>query len=160
MSSSAHFCPGHGNTFPVGCVWSESVVFHEFFADNSDADKPALQTLLGIYDEGCGLDKVHREIEARVRTARPGNQFDLVRIAVEERGRAASPQWQADCVSRRVGILNGVPETVDGHQRANLSFFLLRDVRIRGVRDLTTADIVPQLAQVAEALASGDTLLA
>ena len=122
-----------------------------------------LRCFCSLYDlviQQGGLDKVHQEIEARVLKARPGNQFDLVRIAVEERGRAADPQWRADCVSRRVGILNGVPETVDGHQRANLSFFLLRDVRIHGVRELTTADIIPQLAQVAEALASGDTLLA
>jgi hypothetical protein len=122
-----------------------------------------LRCFCSLYDlviQQGSLDKAHREIEARVRQARPGNQFELVRIAVEERGRAAAPQWRADCVSRRLGILNGVPETVDGHQRANLSFFLLRDVRIRGARELMTQDVSPQLARVSETLAAGDTLLA
>ena len=122
-----------------------------------------LRCFCSLYDlviQQGSLDKAHQEIEARVRQARPGNQFDLVRIAVEERGRTAAPQWRADCVSRRLGILNGVPETVDGHQRANLSFFLLRDVRIRGARELMTEDVSPQLARVSETLAAGDTLLA
>ena len=122
-----------------------------------------LRCFCSLYDlviQQGGLDKVHREIEARVHQGRPRDQFELVRIAVEERGRAAAPQWRADCMSRRIGILTGVPATVDGHQRANLSFFLLRDVRIQGARELMTADVRPQLARVAEALASGNTLLA
>ena len=122
-----------------------------------------LRCFCSLYDlviQQGSLDKAHREIEARVRQARPSTQFELVRIAVEERGRAAAPQWRADCVSRRLGILNGVPETVDGHQRANLSFFLLRDVRIKGARELMAQDVSPQLARVSETLAAGDTLLA
>ena len=122
-----------------------------------------LRCFCSLYDlviQQGGLDKAHGAIETRVSQSRPQTQFELVRAAVEERGRTASPEWRADCVSRRVGILNGVPETVDGHQRANLSFFLLRDVRIRGARELMTSDVGPQLARVAEALASGDTLLA
>lgn len=47
-----------GDTFPVGCAWSDAVVFHEFFVDNPDAGKPDLQTRTGVYEEGCGLDKV------------------------------------------------------------------------------------------------------
>ena len=122
-----------------------------------------LRCFCSLYDlaiQQGSLDKARAEIEARVKAARPSTQFELVRIAVEERGRKASPEWRADCVSRRVGILNGVPETVDGHQRANLSFYLLRDVRIKDARDLLTADVSPQLARVANALAAGDTLLA
>jgi hypothetical protein len=122
-----------------------------------------LRCVCSLYDlviQQGSLDKAHDRIEARVRQARPTDQFGLVRIAVEERGRLAAPEWQADCVSRRVGILNGVPETVDGHQRANLSFFLLRDVHVSGARELLTADVSSRLARVAEALASGDTLLA
>lgn len=48
-----------GDTFPVGCAYSEKVVFPEFFADNPDAGVPAFQTASGVYADGCGLDKVH-----------------------------------------------------------------------------------------------------
>lgn len=47
-----------GDTFPVGCLWSDKIVFHQFFADNPDKTEPRYQTRLGIYEEGCGLDKV------------------------------------------------------------------------------------------------------
>lgn len=47
-----------GDTFPVGCAWSDKIVFHEFFADNPDRNEPRYQTRLGIYDEECGLEKV------------------------------------------------------------------------------------------------------
>jgi inositol oxygenase len=47
-----------GDTFPVGCAWSPKIVFHEFFAANPDAANPAYQTRLGVYEEGCGLDRV------------------------------------------------------------------------------------------------------
>ncbi len=47
-----------GDTFPVGCRFSESIVFHELFADNPDSREPRYQGRLGIYEEGCGLDKV------------------------------------------------------------------------------------------------------
>jgi inositol oxygenase len=48
-----------GDTFPVGCAFSDKVVFPEFFAGNPDATVPAYQTPCGIYAEGCGLDNVH-----------------------------------------------------------------------------------------------------
>jgi inositol oxygenase len=47
-----------GDTFPVGCAYSEKVVFPEFFADNPDAREPRYQTPFGVYSEGCGLDSV------------------------------------------------------------------------------------------------------
>lgn len=48
-----------GDTFPVGCAFSDKIVYHEFFADNPDSHNPAYQTPNGIYEEGCGLDNVH-----------------------------------------------------------------------------------------------------
>lgn len=48
-----------GDTFPVGCAFSERIVFPELFADNPDGRVPDYSTRLGIYDEGCGLDRVH-----------------------------------------------------------------------------------------------------
>jgi inositol oxygenase len=47
-----------GDTFPVGCAWSDRIVFPEFFRDNPDAQVPEYQTRLGVYSEGCGLDNV------------------------------------------------------------------------------------------------------
>ena len=47
-----------GDTFPVGCAWSDKIVFPEFFAANPDAGEPAYQSQLGIYSAHCGLDQV------------------------------------------------------------------------------------------------------
>jgi len=122
-----------------------------------------LRCLCSLYDlviQQGSLNKARQAIERRVKQENPQDQFQLVGIAVEERGRKANRRWQADCVSRRLGILHGVPETVEDHQRANLYFYLLRDVRIRGAQELMTADVSDQLVRVSEALASQDTLLA
>ncbi len=48
-----------GDTNPVGCAFSEKIVFPEFFADNPDRRNPQLNTANGIYEAGCGLDQVH-----------------------------------------------------------------------------------------------------
>jgi inositol oxygenase len=48
-----------GDTFPVGCRYSERIVYHEFFAENPDSGDQRLQSPLGIYREGCGLSQVH-----------------------------------------------------------------------------------------------------
>jgi inositol oxygenase len=46
-----------GDTFPVGCAWSDKVVFSEFFRDNPDAAVPEYQTRHGVYEPNCGLSK-------------------------------------------------------------------------------------------------------
>ncbi|MGI8905597.1 MAG: inositol oxygenase family protein [Candidatus Sumerlaeaceae bacterium] len=48
-----------GDTFPVGCAYSDRIVFPEFFSENPDSKVPEYQTRTGIYEEDCGLDKVH-----------------------------------------------------------------------------------------------------
>jgi len=48
-----------GDTFPVGCRYSPKIVFPQFFAANPDSRNERFQTRLGVYEEGCGLDKVH-----------------------------------------------------------------------------------------------------
>ena len=48
-----------GDTFPVGCAWSDEIVFHEYFDANSDRGIPEYQTSCGIYRPQCGLDNVH-----------------------------------------------------------------------------------------------------
>ncbi|HEY8749919.1 MAG TPA: inositol oxygenase family protein [Tepidisphaeraceae bacterium] len=47
-----------GDTFPVGCGYSDKVVFPEFFAANPDYQIPAYQTSCGIFSQGCGFDKI------------------------------------------------------------------------------------------------------
>jgi inositol oxygenase len=48
-----------GDTFPVGCAWSDQIVFPEYFAANPDSKVPEYQTPYGIYEPHCGLDNVH-----------------------------------------------------------------------------------------------------
>jgi len=48
-----------GDTFPVGCRYSDRVIFPEYFRDNPDWNVAAYQTECGIYENSCGLDRVH-----------------------------------------------------------------------------------------------------
>ena len=48
-----------GDTFPVGCAYSDRIVYPEFFADNPDRGDPKLQSRCGVYGQGCGLRNVH-----------------------------------------------------------------------------------------------------
>lgn len=47
-----------GDTFPVGCAFSDKIVYPEFFEDNPDIQDERYNTKYGIYEEGCGLDNV------------------------------------------------------------------------------------------------------
>lgn len=48
-----------GDTFPVGCRFSEKIVFSEFFKDNPDFNNPRFNSELGVYERGCGLRNIH-----------------------------------------------------------------------------------------------------
>lgn len=48
-----------GDTFPVGCAYSDKIVYSEFFSANPDYNNPLYQTKLGVYTQNCGLDNVH-----------------------------------------------------------------------------------------------------
>jgi inositol oxygenase len=48
-----------GDTFPVGCAFSDRIVYPELFADNPDAADPRYAAPCGIYEPHCGLDRVH-----------------------------------------------------------------------------------------------------
>jgi inositol oxygenase len=48
-----------GDTFPVGCAFSDRIVYPEFFSDNPDRGDPRLQSACGVYEQGCGLKNVH-----------------------------------------------------------------------------------------------------
>lgn len=48
-----------GDTFPVGCQFSDKIVYPEFFADNPDTKDERYNTKYGVYQPGCGLRNVH-----------------------------------------------------------------------------------------------------
>lgn len=48
-----------GDTFPVGCAYSDKVVYPEFFSLNPDYKNEQYQSRLGVYNENCGLRNVH-----------------------------------------------------------------------------------------------------
>ena len=56
-------------------------------------------------------------------------------------------------------MLKGVPFTVDDRQRANIQFYLLRNVAVSGVGRLMATDLRPELTRVCDAVATGSTLL-
>ena len=48
-----------GDTFPVGCKFSDKIVYSEFFKDNPDSEDPRFNSEYGVYEPNCGLDNVH-----------------------------------------------------------------------------------------------------
>ncbi|APY11515.1 inositol oxygenase [Seonamhaeicola sp. S2-3] len=47
-----------GDTFPVGCKFSDKIVYPEFFTDNPDNSNPKYNTKYGVYSPNCGLNHV------------------------------------------------------------------------------------------------------
>eukprot|EP00657_Telonema_sp_P-1_P012358 TRINITY_DN8868_c0_g1_i2.p1 TRINITY_DN8868_c0_g1~~TRINITY_DN8868_c0_g1_i2.p1 ORF type:complete len:284 (+),score=75.61 TRINITY_DN8868_c0_g1_i2:2-853(+) len=47
-----------GDTFPVGCKFSDKVEFSHQFCNNPDASNPEYNTEDGMYAPGCGLDNL------------------------------------------------------------------------------------------------------
>ena len=48
-----------GDTFPVGCAYSNKIVYPEFFKDNPDYNNDSYNSQYGVYEKGCGLKNVH-----------------------------------------------------------------------------------------------------
>lgn len=48
-----------GDTFPVGCGYSDKIVYPEFFTANPDYTNSTYNTTYGIYAANCGLRNVH-----------------------------------------------------------------------------------------------------
>ncbi len=48
-----------GDTFPVGCAYSDKIVYSEFFKENPDYYNPQYNTKYGVYSPNCGLKNVH-----------------------------------------------------------------------------------------------------
>jgi inositol oxygenase len=47
-----------GDTFPVGCAYSDKVVYPEYFSANPDFSHPVYSSTNGVYEPGCGLRNV------------------------------------------------------------------------------------------------------
>lgn len=47
-----------GDTFVVGCKFSDKIIYPETFAANPDSRNPEIMTEYGIYTPNCGLDNV------------------------------------------------------------------------------------------------------
>lgn len=48
-----------GDTFPVGCAYSDKIIYSEFFQENPDYNNPNYNTKYGVYQPNCGLRNVH-----------------------------------------------------------------------------------------------------
>lgn len=48
-----------GDTFPVGCAYSDKIVYPEYFVNNPDFNNSRYNTKYGVYDPNCGLRNVH-----------------------------------------------------------------------------------------------------
>ena len=99
-----------------------------------------LRCLAALYDMGVqqgSLHKAHDAIRRRVAREQPADEFALTRIVVEERAKKAAKRWRADCLSRRLCILERQPVSVslDGQRsrRSNNSSYLLRNSPVRGL---------------------------
>jgi len=82
--------------------------------------------LFDVAVQQTSLAVASTEIKARVSSENPASQLALIRIAVEERAKAAKHPYVADCMSRRIGILqqSAFSYTAFGNtsQRTNLNF--------------------------------------
>lgn len=47
-----------GDTFPVGCAYSDKVVYPEFFVNNPDYENKNYNSTYGVYSPNCGLRNV------------------------------------------------------------------------------------------------------
>ncbi len=47
-----------GDTFPVGCQFSDKIVYPEFFQSNPDIHDERYNTKYGVYEPACGLNNV------------------------------------------------------------------------------------------------------
>ncbi|XP_068623934.1 inositol oxygenase-like isoform X2 [Battus philenor] len=48
-----------GDTFPVGCKWAKSIVYgDDSFKENPDTYNPKYNTACGMYEPGCGVERL------------------------------------------------------------------------------------------------------
>jgi hypothetical protein len=75
---------------------------------------------------------------AEIAGDKPSNEKELVQIACEERAKTAAVEWRANCMSRRLGILNDAPisatESGVTTKVDNPYFSLLPDMKVNGIQ--------------------------
>ncbi|MDG2959674.1 hypothetical protein P7L91_02280, partial [Bisgaard Taxon 10/6] len=93
-----------------------------------------LRTFVALVDlavQQGNIKNVKDSIKARCLATPPKTQYEFVKIVVEERGATAKTRWRADCISRRLGILNRevTAYTHSGYnaKRENKNFNLIKD---------------------------------
>ncbi len=95
-----------GDTFPVGCAWSNDIVFPQYFAKNPDRNVAPYQTKYGIYEPNCGLDNasyvfwsrwLHRQGHGAVRSGRIALHAPLPLVL----SRGTSTERTTTCAMRR-----------------------------------------------------------
>lgn len=47
-----------GDTYPLGCSFSNKIVYNEYLKNNPDSNNPIYSDILGIYEPNIGLDNV------------------------------------------------------------------------------------------------------
>jgi len=47
-----------GDTFVVGCKFSDKIIYPDTFGGNPDSEDPVYSTEYGVYKPNCGLDNV------------------------------------------------------------------------------------------------------
>ena len=94
-----------------------------------------LATFVALHDlaiQQGGLKNSKPAIITEINAKPPNSQDEFIRIVVTKRGETASSRWRADCISRRLGILNKkrTKITRKGYtaDRDNPSFDIIEDV--------------------------------
>lgn len=47
-----------GDTFPLGCQFADTIIYSNYFKENSDTKHPVYSTKYGVYQPNVGLDNV------------------------------------------------------------------------------------------------------
>lgn len=96
-----------------------------------------LTALFDMCIQQGGYHKAAREIAQRVKREAPADELSLTHIAVEERAKKARKQYQADCLSRRLGILYRKPRKITLNnvtsRRVNNKIYLVKNNKVSGV---------------------------
>ncbi|CAB3753745.1 hypothetical protein [Paraburkholderia humisilvae] len=141
---------GAGTLAPVllDMLNADEATFKDFFENVDDyasltsalMKDVELQTYCALYDlcvQQQTLNSAHIFIEKRLTKEKPTTQKQLMIIVVEERAKTALPQYQADCLSRRMGVLQQqefvVPHIPHPVTRTNTNFSALRNAARRSI---------------------------
>jgi RHS repeat-associated protein len=97
-------------------------------------EKINLSTFVALHDlavQQGTIENAKSNIIASCQQSTPNTQDKFIRIVVKERGATANSLWRADCISRRLGILNKQATSIShsGHEanRNNQNFNLIKE---------------------------------